>query len=42
MAGTGFYAKIGSGALKAGQNINKTEAKFYKNGSVLGRTINEL
>lgn len=42
MAGTGFYTNIGGGTLKVGQNINKTEAKFYKNGSILGRTINEL
>ena len=42
MAGTGFYTNIGGGALKAGQNISKTEAKIYKNSNILGRQIIEI
>lgn len=42
MAGTGFYTNIGGGALLAGQNINKTETKIYKNNNILGRQVIEI
>ena len=42
-AGSGFYPNIsGNGGLKAGQNVDKTEATFYKNGKILSREIMEI